>query len=762
MQRKLLYGVFILLACSSCRVQKYLPQGERIYKGAIIKVEKEEGVKHSAHFIKKQLKLAVKPRANKFWLGKPYKVWWWYVIGEPKKKQGLRNYLRNILAEPPVLSGTVNPNVVAENMQAFLENLGYFHSTVKGDTINTDYFSQSIYTAKVFPRYKIRNINWVNDSSALVKLLKEKQQDGIVKTGDYYRLSDIEAERDRLDVYIKSQGYFYFSPDYILAYADSTVGNRSVDIYLSIKNNVPERALHPYTINRITVFPNYTLLLPPPDTSKAGTFEVDGLSLRDTVHSFKSSVFTKMITYRPGQLYSSRDQNTTLNRLINLGPFKFVKNRYEAARDSSDPYRLNVFYYLTPAKKHSLQAQLDGFSKESRYLGSQVSLNWKNKNLFKGAEQLAVKVYGGLELSFSDSVKTIINYRLGTEVSLTFPGYRVPFFKIKENHLYPPRTRLLFGYELFRKHLYYTTDIYRLKYEFDWKETSNKEHAFAPFTFTYIRSRNLTDTFLTKLSTRPALLANVYSEIIMGSFYSYTFNTANPFAKNQWYFKGSVDVGGNLAGLISGAKSPRQKTIFNTPFDQYVKLDADLRYQKKLRNNFDLVNRILIGVGLPYHNSNLLPFSKQYVIGGSGSLRGFTMRQIGPGSYRPSLDDQQYFQIIGGDFRLQMNSELRMPVFAKLSSAVFIDAGNIWTKDTILFGKAGQLKRDFYNEIAVGAGAGLRFDAGIVLVRFDIGVPLRKPYLPQGQRWVINQVDFGDSEWRRQNLIFGLALGYPF
>ena len=744
------------MSCS-CSVKRYLPAGERIYRGADITVEKQGDVKATGHYLKKQLKLAAKPAANKFAFGQPYKVWWWYVLGEPRNPNGVRAYFRNKLGEPPILSSKVNAPVTASNMQAFLENLGYFHSQVKGDTINQGYMARAVYTATVMPQYKIKNIDWAGDTSALVKLLQQKQQSGILRVGNGYRLSDIQAERDRLDLYIKTQGYYYFSPNYIMAYADTAIGNHEVNLLLSLRKQIPQNALHAFKINQVMVFPNYTLLLPPPDTTKSGTYNYDGLLLRDTVYKFKPRLFKEEITYRPGSIYSSTRQNTTLNRLINLGTFKFVKNRYEQVKDSSSPYNLNVFYYLTPARKKSLAAEIDGFSKENRFLGSQLSLNWRNRNTFNGAELLLVKVYGGLELSFADSLKKTSNYRTGVEASLNFPRFYVPFIKIKDHNLYPPHTRFLAGYEYFRKQLFYSKNIYRLQYQFAWKETSNTEQTLSPLVLTYIKSGKLTDTFAKAILRNPAYLANIYNELILGSVYTFTFNTANPFATKQWYFKGSLDAAGNIAGLVTGAKQPRQKTIFNTPFAQYVKVDFDMRYQKRLPNNFDWINRILIGIGLPYGNSNILPFSKQYVIGGSSSLRGFQMRQMGPGSYKPTLNDQRYFTVIGGDYKLQLNSELRVPLVAKLTGAMFLDIGNIWTKDTLLFGKAGQLKKDFYKELAVAAGLGVRFDAGLVLLRVDMGIPIRKPYLPEGQRWIINK-----TGWSERNVVFNIALGYPF
>ena len=757
-----LIGLIFILAASSCSVRRFLPPGEKLYRGAKITVEKNPEEKKSTKKLKKYIKQAVSPRPNKFLLGQPYKVWWWYVIGDSKREKGLRPFLRKKLGEPPVLSSRVNAVVTAENMQSFMENSGYFHTTVHGDTVNKSYFTTAIYTAKVQPQYHIKSITWAGDSSALLKLLEQRQKRGILKVGQPYRLSDISAERDQLDLFLKTKGYYYFNPDYLMAYADSNIGNRQVDLYLNIKKTTPEAAKFPYHINRIAVFPNYSLTSTKLDTSIAGAVKYDGLLIKDSAKIFKPALFATAITYSPGSMYNSRTQNSSLNRLINLGAFKFVKSRFEAVKDSGGLHRLNVYYYLTPAKKKSFQGELDAFTKENNSVGGQLSANWKNRNVFGGAELLTVKAYTGAEISMADSLRNNNSFRLGGEMSIKFPRYAIPFLKIKENNFYPPNTNLLLGYELYRKQLFYTKNLFRLQYDFTWKKNIRTEFTFAPVALSYLNASKVTDTFYKQALVTPAILLNVYSEAILGSYFSFTYNNAQGRQKNKLYFNASIDLSGNIAGLISGAKSFREKTIFNTPFAQYVKTDFDLHYTRTLSNKWDWANRLQVGIGLPYNNSALLPFSKQYIIGGSSSIRGFRVRNLGPGTYKPTAEDQRFFQIIGGDFKFLVNSEIRIPLTSSLSSAIFFDAGNIWTKDTLLFGPAGKLSKNWFKELAVATGIGLRFDASVLVIRADLGIPLRKPYLPDGQRWVLNQIDFGSGSWRRENLILNIALGLPF
>lgn len=752
----------VLIAVASCSVRRHIPPDERIYKGHKIKLEKHSEVKRSNKKLKKDIAIAITPRPNKFFLGHPWKVWWWYKIGPPKREKGLKAFLRNRLGEPPVFSSRVNAPNTAENIEGRLENLGYFHSTAQGDTVNKSYFTTAHYKVQVQPQYHISAITWVSDSTPVMKQLQRVQERrrSLLKVGKPYNLDEIAAERDRLDVALKNRGYYYFNPDYLMAYADSTVGDRGVHLYLNLKQNTPNYVRQPYRINRINVYPNYSLVSNELDTSRYG-FEVqDTLHIRDTLKVFKPELFVQTITYRPGSLYRSRSQNNTLNRFISLGSFKFVKNRFEIA--DSGKNLLDVYYYLTPAKKRSIQGMIDGFTKENNFIGAQVSVNWKHRNAFRGAEQLGVKGFVGAEVSYADSLRRNSNFRIGGEVSLKMPRYAVPFLNIKENYLYPPSTNLVLGYELMRKQLFYTRNLLHGRYDFTWKKTRNSTTTFAPFSLSYLRATNISDSFYIQAAQSPALLLNVNSEAILGTYFSYIYSPSRPRYRNKWVLQGSIDLSGNIAGLISGAKEYRSKKVFGTPFAQFVKTDFDIHYTRTLQSRVDWANRLQIGIGIPYNNSRLLPFTKQYIIGGSNSLRGFTVRSVGPGTYRPTQEDQAFFQIIGGDFKILANSELRFPISGKLMGAVFADVGNIWTKDTLQFGPEAQLTRDWIKELAVASGFGIRFDATVILIRLDLGIPLRKPYLPEGERWVIKDINFASSEWRRNNLVLNIALGYPF
>lgn len=759
--KKVLY-ILTVIIFSACSVQKHLPEGERLYRGSVIKVSKAPEVKQSKKELKTLIKFAVSPRPNKYLLGQPWKVWWWYKIGEPKREKGFKAFLRNKLGEPPVLSSRVKASSTAENIQSLMENNGYFKTTVQGDTTNSKRFTKAVYTAQVKPQYTINEIKWVTDSSPVMKAIMRLNNRTLLRKGNPYSLNDIKAERERIDLRLKTRGYYYFNPDYLMAYVDSTIGNRQVNIFLNIKNDVPADAKKAFKINRVTVYPNYSLNSETLDTSAAGATLLEGIYIKDSLKKYKPALFARSITYDTGTVYNSRSQNASLNRLISLGTFKFVKNRFEKdAYANADSNLMNVYYYLTPAPKKSLQGQIDGFTKDNNYMGSQVSLNFLNRNAFRGAEQLSVKVYGGFETSFGDSLKGNNNFRLGGNVSLKLPKYALPFIHLKENNFYQPNTTMTLGYEWYRKNLFYSRNAFTVNYEFSWKKDIRTQFRLAPISLSYIKATGVTDSFFREVLANPSLLLNIYDEVTLGTIFNFSF-APRPRKGNKLLYTVGIDLSGNVMGLIKGAKKFRESMVFGSPFAQFVKLDLGANYTKRFRSGLDWANRLEIGIGIPYNNSRLLPFAKQYTIGGASSIRGFATRSLGPGTYKPTAEDQRFFQLIGGDIRLLANTELRIPFTKLIGGALFVDAGNIWTKDSLLFGAQSQFSKNWFKEIAVAGGVGLRMDLTFLLLRFDIGVPFRKPYLPEKERWVFKQIDFGSAAWRRENLVFNIAIGLPF
>lgn len=763
-KRNLLIFIFAgMIVISSCSIRKKLPSGAYLYNGAKITVQKAPDNPKKAAPIKKSLKSISFPKKNKMILGFPYKVALWYMIGEPKKQKGFHYWLRNRLGEPPVLSTVVDLQANANSMQAYLENKGYFKSAVGGSKNIKGYKMTALYNAKVTRPYIIDSTKWILDTTAELSksILSNKQKKRYVKKGDQFDLANIKADRNRIDLYLKRRGYYFFSPDYIKDYIDTTVGDHKLNIFFTIKKDIPIEARFPQTIRSILLFPNYSLVLPPPDTSKFGLEKYDGVYIRDTAHSIRPRALVRPLTYRPGSLYNISKHNQTLNRYINMGVFKFVKSRYEKSSDSITPREMDVYYYLTPMKKKTLGVEIGGFTKSNSFTGAQLNVIWRNRNLFKGAEQLNIKTYGMFEISLNDSLKRNNNWRVGSEVSLLVPRFITPF-RIKESSYFPPRTRFTLGYEWARRQLLYTNNFFRFQYDLTWKRGTNIEHTLSPVSITYNYPTAFTPEYQIQINRYPVLRYANLPEIIPATFYNYTLNSKNPRAANIIYFNGNIDIAGNLLGLFNKADTAFSKKIIAAYFAQYVKADFDFRYVRKLTSNTYWANRLNVGIGYPYGNSAYLPFSRQYIIGGSNSLRGFRPRQVGPGRVITTAEQQVAYPQIGGDYKLEFQTELRFPLISKLRGALFADMGNIWMKNDLLYGTDGRLTSQFMRDLAVDGGIGVRLDINILIIRLDVGIPLRKPWLPLGSEWVIKDISFGNKDWRRDNLVFNFGIGYPF
>jgi outer membrane translocation and assembly module TamA len=287
---------------------------------------------------------------------------------------------------------------------------------------------------------------------------------------------------------------------------------------------------------------------------------------------------------------------------------------------------------------------------------------------------------------------------------------------------------------------------------------------------TYVDPENVTKIYQDSIqkTRNPALAHVINKQFTFGPSYSYTYtNTTEDYRTNTFYYKGKASLSANLYGIITGADTLAGKVgkIFGTPFDQYVKLENEIRFFHKTGPNSRLATRLMVDVGIPYGNSTVLPYTQQFFIGGANSLRGFQAHSIGPGAYElpESLKTgTNFLPDESGDIKIEGNIEYRPKLFSIVEGALFVDAGNIWLMHNNRYEPGAAFGKNFINQLAADAGVGLRFNLSVLLLRLDLGFPILEPNLPAGQHLVIDKIDFGSSAWRGQNLVFNLAIGYPF
>jgi outer membrane protein assembly factor BamA len=464
--------------------------------------------------------------------------------------------------------------------------------------------------------------------------------------------------------------------------------------------------------------------------------------------------------FKPNDLYSRKAHNLALNRLINLGVFKFVKNRFEV-----DPFtdELNTFYYLTPLPKKTLRAEFTGNTQSNNNVGSLVSLSWRNKNLLGGAELLAANVYIGSELQYSSTQNGFNTNKAGGEISLTVPKFILPILVFNTHGAYVPKSYARIGYDLLNRSKLYTLNSFRADLGYTWKPDERKEYKVNPISINYVQPLNVTQRYtdsITGVNGQPGditLKKAIEKQFVIGQNATYSYNEIVNDPKGKgWFIITNLDISGQIVSLFKPANLKNGDTVkfFGAPYSQYIKTEGDFRHYSKVGIGSIWANRVDIGIGLPYGNSYQLPFVKQFFIGGTNSLRGFRSRSLGPGIYRPSdADNANFLADQSGDIKLEFNSELRKKIGGILEGALFVDAGNIWLKNKDSNKPGAEFTKDFLKQLAVDAGVGLRFDLQILLLRLDVAVPLVKP-------WLQGKTDPNPS--LSKNIIYNIGIGYPF
>lgn len=759
----------LLFAISSCSNTRFLKEGEMLYTGAEIRIENDTLPRKQKKELESGLEENLTPKPNSSFLGLRPKLYFYNITKEPEKDKGFRYWLKYRVGEEPVLLQDVDREFNREILVNYSENKGYFNATAIYDTVSKNKKAEVIYTVRPGARYSLSSVEFEKDSTKINAEILKLSDKTLLKPGDYFDLEVIKAERDRIDRGLKERGFYFFSPDNIIVQADSTVSkSQKVDLNVKLKDNTPQLATEQFTIDKVIVFSNYNI--EDVKTGKYGipqhadsltAYRYDNIYVVDSQNKFKPKIFDRALYFKTGDLYNRSDHNLSLSRLINLGVFKFVKNEFVIS--DSTQHKFDVYYLLTPREIQSLRLEALGRTNSANYAGSELNLNWTNRNIFRGAEQLKVAVFGAFDVQIGGPKDAKNIFRAGANAQLSIPRIIAPF-RFPSSSAFVPRTNISIGYEFQNRTELYTLNNFNASFGYVWKENIRKEHELKLMDITYVSPANVTPKFDSLAANNIFLKRIVERQLIFGPTYAYTYtNTMSP-QKNTIYYRGMLDLAGNLTGLLSGAnvKKGEQKEIFDVPFSQYAKIENDFRFYHKFNEKNSFASRIIAGLAYPYGNSEYIPFSRQFFVGGSNSIRAFRARTLGPGSYDPRTQNESFFFDQSGDVKLELNAEYRLNVYDFFNVAVFADAGNIWLVNEDPERPGGKFSKEWLSEIAVGAGLGLRLDFSILILRLDLAMPLRVPYYEKNERWTFDKINFGSSQWRKDNLILNIAIGYPF
>ncbi|GEJ45292.1 membrane protein [Chryseobacterium sp. ON_d1] len=740
-----------------------------LYTGAEVKIENDTISKKEKKELQAALEANLTPKPNSTFLGMRPKLYFYNIAKEPKKDKGFNYWLKYKVGEKPVLLGDVDREFNKDIIENYSENKGYFNAKATYDTVSKNKKAQVIYTVRPGSRYLIDGVKFQKDSTLVNHEIQSFADKTLLKNGRPFDLDVIKAERERIDNRLKERGFYYFHPDNIIVQADSTVSkNHKVELNVKLKDNTPDLATQQFSIDKVIVFPNYNIqdvkdgkYSIPMNKDSLSKYAFDDIYVIDPQHKFQPKIFDRALYFKQGDLYNRSNHNLTLNRLISLGVFKFVKNEFIVSDSLS--HKFDAYYLLTPRQIQSLRLEALGRTNSANYAGSELNLNWTHRNFFRGAEQFKAAIYGAFDFQMGGAQNANNIFRAGTNVQLSIPRIVAPF-RFHSSSEFVPRTNITLGYEFQNRTQYYTLNNFTGSFGYLWKENARKEHDLKVIDITLVSPANVTEEYQIKSANNPAMQRVVAKQLIFGPTYSYTYtNTMYP-KTNTIYYKGTLDLAGNITGLVTGAdvKKDKEKKLFGIPFSQYVKIENDFRFYHKFTEKSSLATRFIGGIAYPYGNSEFIPFSKQFFSGGSNSIRAFRARTLGPGSFDPrTIPEGSYFDQ-SGDVKLELNAEYRANLYKFLNAAVFVDAGNIWLLHDDSTRPGAKFSKDFLNEIAVGAGVGLRLDFSILILRLDLAMPLRVPYYQKGDRWAFDKINFGDPSWRKDNLVLNIAIGYPF
>ncbi|MBL0310685.1 MAG: BamA/TamA family outer membrane protein [Bacteroidetes bacterium] len=767
----------VVMLFSSCRVVKNLPPGETLlYKNKFV-LQTKASAAEKGDLREDLSKIAAQKPNKRFLQLLPFRMWLYYSAAKAKKLTKFRQWIIDKVGEAPVIYDPTSTAKSVLQMENYLFNSGYFYAQVTDTIIEKKRRTKVYYRVETGTPWKIGAIELPAGKSELDSLVREQWLNTLLVKGQRFNIGHLKNERERIETVMKNRGYYYFSREYINYVLDTLNETKTVNIKIKILPPADSIAHQKFSINNIYVFGDYSSGFAPgaepQDTATNGEFYFIPSKTK-----FRQRLLMNAIHFRRGDLYKRNTELSTLNRLAQLGVFRFINVDYVRSISRPGNY-LDGIVQLSPAKRQVLGASGEINGTIEGFLGVAGTVSYKNKNLTKAADQLLLDFSGGVQLKFSRKEKIqIITGTFNASAVYYMNKFLVPFLLKSKAHHLNPKTRLSVSYGFEHRFDFDTlaniTFLYQLHnfnfaFGYDWGDR-RFHHILNPLSVTFFLLPIRGAEFMRRLDLNRFLKSSFEEQIILGPNYTFTYtNQKTNTDKAYMFFRGNIETAGNL--LYAGFKLANLKSkddsvylIANRRFSQYFRIEGDWRNYFRANRHGLFAIRTFAGIGVPYGNSIALPFVKQYFVGGPNSLRGFLIRQIGPGGYadasfnRETGNDSSRVGFFNqtGDIKFELNAEFRFDIYKWLKAAVFLDAGNVWTlrKDNRELGNFDITRA--WKEFAVDAGLGLRLDFDFFVIRLDYGFPIRDPRRVDGKRWQFAQ---GYAFKKGQ---FQIAIGYPF
>lgn len=733
------YFITILLAVSSCSSVKYVDDGSLLLNKVEVKV-----VGNYDDINVGQLKSYVRQKGNSRWFSSVKIPLATYSLSGRDTSRWVNKMLRSI-GEAPVLFDSIGAQRSCEDLRLALRNMGYMDAQVEmTPRMRGPKKMDAVYLLYPGEPYYVRHFNYdIRDSIVAQIIADNTKGKTFIQDGMRFNVNSLNDERKRITDLLTDRGYHKFHKDYITFRADSSIGNKTFDLSLILHQYVAGRdslSLHPrYIVNSIS----YSSGNP-----------------SDSLIHLRRSVLAANTAIKDGDYFSSSALRKTYNQFGRLQAVKYTNISF-AENENSRLLDCNI--QLITNKPHSISFEPEG-TNTAGDLGAAFAITYQNRNLFKGSEVFNLQLRGAYEaIRGLEGYKNQDFIEYSVESSLSFPRIIAPKFLTNIiGNRYDARSEVSVMYDLQNRPEYHRR-VLSMAWKYKWSnEGHHDRYQIDLLDINYLFMPWISDTFrkdyLEDDTNRNAILRYNYENLLIMKWgVGYNYNNG------RYAIKANVETSGNLLNLCSGLlnfekNEQGQYQVFGIAYAQYAKADFDFTNNISFDYNNQLIFHVGFGIAYPYGNSTILPFEKRYFSGGANSVRGWSVRELGPGKFK-GTDGNIDFINQTGDMKLDLNVEYRAHLFWKMNGALFVDAGNIWTIRNYEDQPGGQFKfSEFWKQIAVGYGIGFRMNFDYFILRFDLGMKAVNPSyeIDGGEQFPLVKPKFS------RDFTFHFAVGLPF
>ena len=766
----LLVGLLCILM-SACSTTKNLPEGETLYTGIdkLEVVNEDKTLAGITALTEVEAALAYAPNNAIFGSSSlrwpvPFGLWVYNGFEKYQDKKGIGRWIFDHLGKSPVLMSSVNGETRAKVATNLLHDYGYFNGSVSYKEVpqKNPKEAKVSYVIDMARPYFLDSIAYLKYPHYADSLIQSTRSLSVLKSEENFSVIKLEEERQRLSNLFRNHGYYYYRPELTTYRADTLQKSGYVSLQVLPRNGIPAEAKKQYYIGNTSVYLTGYDNEPPTDTLRLRTMTFYYSGKKPGI---RPNALMRNMFFRKGELFSQDRQTFTQEAIARMGVFRYSEFRYEPKDTTVNGDTLNVNMYATFDKPYNAELELNMTTKSTDQTGPGAVFKITRNNFQRMGANLSFEVRGSYEWQTNSNVEgnssKLNSYELGTSLSLDFPRLILPW---KDTDLlrsrYQQKTSFKIYGNLLNRARFFNMLSFGGNVTYDFRKSRTWKHTITPFQLTFNTLMSTTERFDSITATNPSLALSLGDQFIPSMNYTFTYDNARLKRDYQLWWENSITSAGNVTSLLYAALgkdfSEKNKKLLGTPFAQFMKFTSEIRTLFKVGEKQHIAARLMGGVLWSYGNQTIAPYSEQFYIGGANSLRAFTVRSLGPGTYNPGENTKYGYLDQTGDIKLEANVEYRFPIFGELYGATFLDAGNVWLMRKDESRPGGELTlKNFAKSIALNTGLGVRYDLTFLVIRLDMGIALHVPY-ETGKSGYYNIPKFKDG------LGLHFAIGYPF